>query len=1024
MTKTSKPGNRQEPPDNSAGKTGKGKKPGDKTVIPKKQGDKTPKKPGDKETPAKPTPKPTPMTEEEKRKLHNAILRTIILLFNVLIGPALRCFIFLCVSIQVYGGYKTIQHYQPVYDPDSKTPEFYKNVEFIAMYLREIIECLVAFALLTSLIEKSNGFLGRPVKESFFLYYEIGFTSAWTGLGFFFIITSNISDSKTIQVLLDQFCINKEDCHMDILYKVPSYTSFGLGIICMLVGIVRILLGLNRRPDPDSTLQDPSPYKQWTQITPVSTRFFLFLYFMVLISSTIFVAGFQFFMYYHTEKDIKIISNVNNIKLADDILTILTLNISHILVAGFVFLRLVKMFWYKPFKPIAYLTALLYLYSIVSFFSQLEKLQNALNHLKLSWNVHDLAVYLSMFYALFPIPYWGLFVSADFGRHDEKSTEQTVSILTLIFRLLRRILYPLKDFLSERKHWNTFLNTIAILLAISGGFTTMMSTRYEKLNISFKAKGSLQRIGDDFQEIHDKITDVANGFIIVAANLNPCLNYNTKPPHDGKSINQILTDHVTKKGRDGHDATMLQGGTSILQTLYTKGDDEFKKHCFNTVNNDLDWSGNTSKLCNNVNQVAKHNNFTMSALHNAENNSGTHPDCSNADNCLKSSDQLIPNEYTLSMNKDCEAKACGLFIAGIVGAFATSFIPFAGPGIAKGIQISLKTYKLIKQFGKVFKRVATQVKEKRKKISNLHKIFSKILESGTLVFTNNYQFYYFLVPTILLFLIAIGLGFYRRKRPNKLSKRLFIMFFLLLGVVCGIMTYLSWVFTDLMREVLKPFDTLLAVEVKEMKGMTMIKGGYLMATLSCLFFIVSAIMSRDEPMEQRKRRLPTDPETQSLPLEQADQQDTELDLPMQDADSPIKDDDIMEVPLNKTESQLQSDAEENEELETRNVQLAEDQVEDQQSGDGDLEARSLQLAEHQVVQQSRAQKSKSPRSLPPSNRKSTQRRKSEVEQQDKGREPGNLKVVEHEMCLWKIDSHLGWWLFLSQFLSIISSSHH
>ena len=777
------------------------------------------------------------------------------MLFNVLVGPALRCFIFLCVSVQVYGGFMTLQHYTP-----SATNSSYKIIHTASIYFREIIECFVSFALLTSLIEKSNGFLGRPIKESFFLYYDIGFTSAWTGLGFFFIICSNISDATTIKVLLDQFCINKDSCYMDIVYKIPSYASFCFGIICMLVGVLRIMFGKNRRPDPDSTLPSPNPYKKWTEITPTSTKYFLLFYFLVLISSTLFVALFQCIIAYHDFQGSQdIISDTNNIRLAANrAFTILILNVSHIIVAGFVFMRLVKMFWYKPFKPIAYLTALLYLYSIISFFSQLEKLEDALAYLELGWDVHNLSVYLSMFYALFPIPYWGLFVSADFGRHDEQATEQTVSILTLVFRLLRRLLYPIKDVLSEKRHWNTFLNTIAILLAITGGFSTMLSTRYEKINISFQAKGTLQSISKDFEEIHNSITNVANGFIIVAANLNPCLDYSKQSPSSGKSINNLLKEHITAKGRDGHTATVLEGDNSLMRTLYEKGSEEFQQSCFDQTGDELSWSTNTSNLCKNVKHVQDNNDFTMSKLHSKEHNSGYHPDCRNADTCLKSSNEIIPQEYKLSMNRECEATACDLFIAGVIGAFATSFVPFVGPGIAKGIQYSLKTYKLVKQFGKVFKRVATQVKEKRKKIQGLHSIFKKILGAKTLVFNNNYQFYYFLIPTILLFLIAVGLGFYRRKRPNKLSKRLFVLFFLLLGVICGIMTYLSWVFTGLLRTMLEPFNQVLEVVVEESTGMKMIKWGYLMATLSCVFFIISALMSTVGQAEQEKPETKTD----------------------------------------------------------------------------------------------------------------------------------------------------------------------
>ena len=789
------------------------------------------------------------------------------ILRNLIFTPSIRLLLFFCICIQTFIAFWGFYNIWNV----NTWGNVYDTTENISNYVTKVIECLVSFALLKSVLVKTRTFLGEPERLRFSLFNDIGFRSVWMGMGTFYLICCSVTDDQAMKLLTEQvqFMATDTESLKDQVKFVywARYITFTAGVLCIVFSVL-LKFGQklpccghifdNGNVDGDEDVDSAHPPKKWTQVSTRVNKILLFVYYFFIISFPLFVISIQI-VYLHlefrnyqaattttTSQVVSIFEEVVGAKLL--------YGLPDLLLACIVLQRFVKQFWYRPYKPTQSITILLYVYQLFSVHSQAKKYSSliVLDGISVSDELfRQTTLVLLIIYIAFPVLFWIVFITC--GKHvaadlTTASGSSTNGSLTLIKSVFGRIWSPVanifRKYILKPVKWYTTIYTLAVLFGIAGGVATTLSQTYQKFYIDFEGLDVLNDINNEFLAINNKIVDVSNGFVVVAANLNPCMDY-SKTSSGGSSLNTLISSQVTAKGDDGHSGSNPVSGKTMIQQLYDESSDSnFRKDCFKTVNGKLTYSGNTAnKDCLNVKNLAD-NDFGIKTLQDKEaGNTATPPSCPNEEACLANSQSVIKDEYELSINEECEKATCGIFISGIVAAFAASFVPFGGPAIGKGLQIALRITKGVKQFGKVFKRVATQVKSKLSKIKNLYTTFSKILGDSNLSVVNNYQFFYFLAPAILLGIIAFGLGFFRRRKSNSSSKTVFVSFFALLSGACGTFTYLSFIFTDILTEMFKPFSAFAKVSVKTAVGMDMIKWGYALSTVSSLLFLLAALYS-------------------------------------------------------------------------------------------------------------------------------------------------------------------------------------
>ena len=780
---------------------------------------------------------------------------------NLIIVPCIRILLFVCISIQTviafWGFYNiTKQH---------TWSDIHDTTENISNYFTKGVECIASLVLISTIIVHTKTFLGAPLKQHFAFFSNVGFRSVWLGIGAFYIIVANTRDDPAIALIkenAESMATNIDSLQHQVKFVYWSrYITFTAGTLYIIFSIL-MKFGSKlpcvgdyfKTKDPDEDT-GAKPTK-WTRVKSKVNKLLLLIFYFIILVVPIFVIVLNILYLYLEFKDYK----VGTVQTSEQASTVVhdvvgnrlmngvpDLLLSLVILKGFA-----RHFWLKPYKPIQGAYILLYVYLLCTVHAHAKKYAGFMK--EDGWNASEtnfrnFTLGLLIAFIGLPVLFWIAFITL--RKHEEEdavtaSGTNTDGNLTLFKSAVMRIVDPIKvlfsKYIFKPIKWYKLIYTLAILTGLAGGVMTTLSQNYQKFYIDFQALDTLQAIDADFQTIHNKITDVSNGFIIIAANLNPCLSY--EKSSGGPTLSNLISSQATTKGNDGHSGVNPSTTETMLQQLYDNSNDkDFQQNCFKTTDGKLVWSGSTTSQCKEVQNLD--DSYSMKDLKEKESkNTGTPPDCSTAEKCQANSNLMVASEYTLKSNEECETGACTVFIAGLWAAFAASFIPFGGPAISKGAQIALRLAKGVKQFGKVFKRVASQVRSKRDKIKSMYEVFSKILGGASLTVKNNYQFFYFLAPTIVLAIIAFAIGLYRRRKATTASRSVFVAFFLVMAGVCGTFTFLSFKFTDLLSELIqKPFENFSTVSIKTAVGMDMIKWGYLLSTASSLLFLVSALYS-------------------------------------------------------------------------------------------------------------------------------------------------------------------------------------
>ncbi len=770
----------------------------------------------------------------------------------MLLDPAIRALLLICISIQTAVACWVLYKVWVDQSWNSALDVF----DCVCYSVVGIVEYLASNVILCTLVVKTKTFLGEPSKNenNAELLKCIGFHIKWFGFGCLYLIASNSYDDN----INYDFTVGNGNATITIIFvDWARCIIFATGVLSLLHGFLIIfcqnvpnlpLIGKYCIQHPSST---ESEITKWSNITNICNRICVCIFYFILPLLPIWVIPTHIlFLYmdfretsYEGDTTLSIIQSVQSVG-------ILVMNSTpNMLLALFILYGICKHWWYRPYKPTKTNQSVIYIYLVCSTCIHLKRFIQLIQKSydgKYDTDVdffRQISVGVSAAFLTIPSIYWIMFIT--FGRHTNGTNTNNRKVLLKAFlkQFWKPVYFVFSHISLNPSSWYRIVYILAVLSGILGGVLTTLSQSFETINVEFTGLDNLRRINQDFLTIREKIEDVSNSFIIIAANLNPCMSI-VKPMNGGKTWEALIAKQVQSNGGD-----YPQG--NLIKQLYNKSDNTtFKKLCFKNKGNE--WSMNKTIDCKSIQELSGSKNGILLSTSIGEvrngmtdsQNDAEPPVCNNMQTCLENSEQFIPNEYTLDYDKDCEQGVCAAFIAGLVAAFAVSFTPIIGPSIAKGTQMALRVTQGVKKMGKVFKRVASQVREKKGKIKDLYDQFKKLLGGNKLVVKNNYQFYYFLAPSILLTIVAFGLGVFRRRSADVSTKSTFISFFTIIGLVNAGFTYLSFVFPDILSElIITPFAKVAAIEMTTQEGMTLIQWGYVMSTCSSALFIIAALFS-------------------------------------------------------------------------------------------------------------------------------------------------------------------------------------
>ena len=233
--------------------------------------------------------------------LKKNLLGTFYIIRNLLITPAIRCLLFVCICIQTFIAFWGFYNIWNV----NSWSNIYDVTENISNYFTKIIECLISFALLTSVLVKTKTFLGEPAKLRFSLFNDIGFRSVWMGMGTFYIICCSITDDQAMNLLTEQvqfMATDTESLKEQVRFVYwARYITCVAGILCILFSLFLKfgqklpccghLFDFGNVDDEDAHARVRP--KKWTRVSTKINKLLLFIFYFFMMSFPIFVISVQ-----------------------------------------------------------------------------------------------------------------------------------------------------------------------------------------------------------------------------------------------------------------------------------------------------------------------------------------------------------------------------------------------------------------------------------------------------------------------------------------------------------------------------------------------------------------------------------------------------------------------------------------------------------------------------------------------------------------------------------------------------------